>query len=282
MDRLEHGVLPTDVRARDQAQPSHQARAEIAQDVSVQVGEEQDVEVLRRADEPCRERVDVDVLPGDVRIIARVRACRLEEDPVGVAHHVRLVADRHFPPPVGSDVFEREADDPPGAGDADGLQGDPGVLRDLEAAEIVELPAEGRGVGCTSFEFDPAIEVLRVLADHDEVDVVVPGANAGERTGRPDGCEQVEPLPQGHIEAPEPLAHGGGDRTLDRRPASPDRLQRAFGEQGAVGLERRSARRSLLPSEVDPGGVEHQPGRGGHLRADPVAGDQDHLVRHRG
>ena len=281
MDRLEDGVFPPDVRARDQAQPSHQARAKVAQDVSVQVGEEQHVEVLRRANEPCGERVDVDVLPGHVRIVAGVRPRGLEEDAVGVPHHVGLVTDRDLPSPVGSDVFEREADDPPGAGDADGLQGDPGVLGYLEPSEIVELPAEGRRVGRPSCEFDPAVEVLRVLADHDEVDIMVPGADAGERTGRPDGREQVEILPQGHVDAPEPFAHRGGDRTLDRRPASSDRLQRAVGEQGAVALERRRPRRSLLPVEIEPSGVEHQPCRGGDLRADPVAGDQDHLVRHR-
>jgi hypothetical protein len=192
------------------------------------------------------------------------------------------VTDRDFPSAVGPHVFEREADDPPRAGDADGLQGDPRVLGDLEAAQLVELRAEGGRIGRSSFELDPAIEVLRVLADDDEVDIAVPGANAGDRSGRPDRCEQVQILPQGDVDAPEALADGRRDGSLDRGAASPDRLQRTRGKQGTVRLERASARRPLLPSDVNPGGVEDHPGRCRDLRADPVAGDQDDLMRHRG
>src|SRR4029077_17823111 len=150
-----------------------------------------------------------------------------------------------------------------------------------EAAQLMELRAEGGRIGCSSFELDPAIEVLRVLADDDEVDIMVPGANAGDRSGRPDGREQVQILPQGDVDAPEPLADGRRDRSFDGGAASPDRLQRASGKQGAVRLERAGACGSLLPYDVDPGGVEDDPGRRRDLRADPVAGDQDDLMRHR-
>ena len=46
VDGLEHGVLPSDVGAGDQAEPADQPRAQVGHDVAVEVGQQQHVEAL--------------------------------------------------------------------------------------------------------------------------------------------------------------------------------------------------------------------------------------------
>jgi hypothetical protein len=75
--------------------------------------------------------------------------------------------------PVGTRVLERETDDPVGAHDADRFERDPGVIEQLEPADVVELSLERGGVLGSAFELDPLIEVLGVLPHDHEVDVVV-------------------------------------------------------------------------------------------------------------
>ena len=127
----------------------------------------------------------------------------------------------------------------------------------------------------------PGVEVLGVLAHDHEVDARVPDRDAGERASRAHRAEQVEPLTQGDVHAPEPTAHRRGDRPLERDPARPDRVERGLGQQLAVLVERGGAGVPLGPFDPDVGGVEHEPDGLGHLGADAVAGDQGHAVGHR-
>ena len=159
--------------------------------------------------------------------------------------------------------------------DADRLQRDPGVLADLEPAELAELLAQRPGVLAAPLELDALVEVLGVLADHHQVDVAVagrapPGGTCAGRTA----ANRSRLLAERHVDAAEPGPDRRRDGALDRDPAPADRLERRLGEQVAVGLERRGAGGVLLPRDAHVGGVEDQPGRRGHLGPDAVAGDE--------
>jgi hypothetical protein len=105
--------------------------------------------------------------------------------------------------------------------------GDPGVVSELGAGEPVELGSEGGRLGRSSFELDPLVEVLGVLADHDEVDAGVTGRDTGKGPRGPDRSEQVELVPQLHVHAAEAAADRCRDGALQRHPGAPDLLQHA-------------------------------------------------------
>src|SRR3954464_11215564 len=119
--------------------------------------------------------VDLDLVPVDVGERLGVLYRGVEEDPVGVAHHVGLVTDRYVLSPVRACVLEREPNDSMGAGDADRLERDAGIIKELEAADVVELPLQRRGLVRAALELDALIEVLGVLADDHQVDAVGAG-----------------------------------------------------------------------------------------------------------
>src|SRR5438876_515807 len=92
--------------------------------------------------------------------------------------------------------------------------------------EVVLIPGDGIGPEVAA--------ATRLVLDATGVDLGWEQRPAGAPALGPDGAL----LPGGALEP------GRGGRTAMEGPASRGRLQRAFGEQGAVGLERRSA---LLP-----------------------------------
>ena len=93
----------TDVRPRQHAGTADEPQEKVAQDVPVQVLHQEHVEARRVEDQLRRAAVDVQLLAADVGVVARDVLTRLEEEPVGELHHVRLVNDRDLPtaPPAG-------------------------------------------------------------------------------------------------------------------------------------------------------------------------------------
>jgi hypothetical protein len=163
-------------------------------------------------------------------------------------------------PAVGDRVVEGEPGDPLGGGAGD----------DLDAL---------RGIG-PDHVLDPGVEVLGVLADDDEVDVLVARLQPPDAARRPEIGVQPERLAEGHVDAPEALADRGRDRALERHSVTPDRLEDVLrqgrpvlGDAGLAGLD-------LLPLELHTGGVEDAPGCLRQLRSDAVAGDQRHSMGH--
>src|SRR6266511_990731 len=130
------------------------------------------------------------------------------------------------------------------------------------------------------FELDPRVQVLGVLPDHHQVEVRPPALDPGQGARRPDRGEQVQRLAQGDVHAAEPGAHGGGDRALDRRPGSPDRLQDALGERGSLAFHHGSPGLLDVPLDRHAGRVEDQPHGVRHLGPDAVAGDERDRVGH--
>ena len=97
-------------------------------------------------------------------------------------------------PAVRDRVLEGEAGDPLRRGAGDDLDALGGV-----AADHV---------------LDAGVEVLGVLADDDEVDVLVAGLEALHRAGGPEVGVEVERLAERDVDAPEPAP----DRRRDRAP----------------------------------------------------------------
>ena len=132
-------------------------------------------------------------MPGIAR---RDLARLLEEEAVGRAHDVRLVDHRDLLPPVLPGVLERRAHDALAAllrvhlaGDRVGVGGE--VLEGRE--RLAQLRQRGRQLGRHRAELDPGVQVLRVLAEDDEVDPLLevervarrtPCTAGGRRTGR--------------------------------------------------------------------------------------------------
>ncbi len=183
-------------------------------------------------------------------------------------------------PVVPHGVVERELDDPPGPGDRDGLDGHTSVLAELVADVTPELLPQGRRLWRPLLELDSGVQVLGVLAHHDQVQPLPPRADSRKRPRRSDRGEQVEVLPQGDVHAPEPRADRRRDRPLQRRAGPPDRLEHPVGERGSLAFH--DGRPGVLdvPFELHPGGVEHELCRLRHLRPDAVPGDERDRVCH--
>ena len=193
--------------------------------------------------------------------VCRDRPAALEEEPVGQLHDVRLVHGRDLAPAVRDGVFEGVAGDPLGRRTGDDLD----ALRGVRADHVL----------------DAGVQVLGVLADDDQVDVVVARLDAAHRLRRPEVGVQAECLAEPDVDAPEAAADRRRDRPLEADPGPPNRFEDALRERRAVALDRGLARFHGLPFESDPGRVEDAGGRLRQLGPDAVAGDQGDRVGHR-
>ena len=151
-----------------------------------------------------------------VRVVLRDLAEHGEEEPVGVLHDVRLRDARDAAAPVGARVLEGEPDDPLGALGRERLDRDPGRGEDLLRLAGVEEVDHRLRVIRPGLELDAGVQVLRVLADHDEIDGVVAGAHARVGLARPHAGVEAQLVPQGDVDGAEAGADRGRDRPLQR------------------------------------------------------------------
>ena len=261
MDGLEDGCLRSDVRTRRDTQPADKAGREVADDVAIQVRQHEDVVEVRLLDELHAHVVDDPVLERDPAVVlGGDRPTALEEEAVGQLHDVRLVDRRDLAAPVRHGIVEGEPGDPLGGGPGDDLD----ALSRVRADHVL----------------DAGVEVLGVLADDDEIDVLVAGLETLDRASRSEVGVQPERLAERDVDAPEALADRGRDRALEGDLVSADRFQDVLGERRAVLRDDGLACVDRLPFELDPGRVEDPPSGFRQLRTDAVAGDQGHTVGH--
>ena len=131
-------------------------------------------------------------------------------------------------------------------------------------------------------ELDSGVEVFRVLADDDQVDVLVPRPDAGVALAGTHLAVEVERLPQRHVDRAEARAHRGRDRPLDGDAVFLDRVEDRVGQRiAAVLVHDVGARLADVPLEDDPRRLEDAPGRVGDLGPGPVTGDERDAVSHR-
>ena len=193
-------------------------------------------------------------------VVGRDGPAALEEQPVGQLHDVGLVHGRDLVPAVGDRVLEGEAGDPLRRRAGDDLDALGGVVAD--------------------HVLDAGVQVLGVLADDDQVDVLVARVEALHRAGRAEVGVQVERLAERDVDAAEAAADRGRDRALERDLVAPDRLEDVVRERRPVLRDGRLAGLDRLPFEADAGRIEDAGGRLRQLRTDAVAGDQGDSVGH--
>ena len=171
-------ALCAEVRSRREAEPADQAGAEVGDDVAVEVRQHEHVVLLGPLHELHREVVDDPVLELDVAVLGRDVPRDVEEEPVGELHDVRLVDRRDLAAAVAARVVEGELDDLARARLGDRLDRDARVAADARVALAGEPVEQLVGVLGALLELDARVEVLGVLANDDQVDVRVAGADA--------------------------------------------------------------------------------------------------------
>ncbi len=260
MHRLEHRAIVADVRARHHPEPAHEARAEVAQHVAVEVLQEQDVEAGGILHEPHAPGVDDHLLVVDRRELLVVHlAGAADEHPVGELHDVGLVEHRH----LLAAALLRVAERPAGDARAGLLGGDLGGGHH---------PGGQRG-------FDARVEAFGVLADDDQVHAGVAGGHALQVAHRTHRRVEVELLAQAHVDGDEALADRRGAGPLQGQVQAGDGVERLLREHVLATLEGREAGAALHPLDGGARRVEDAADRRGDLGSDPVAGDQHGLMR---
>ena len=141
-----------------------------------------------------------------------------------------------------------------------------------------DLDALG-GVGADHV-LDPGVEVLGVLADDDEVDVLVARVEALDRARRAQVRVEAERLAERDVDAPEARPDRRRDRALERDLVAADRFEDVVRQRRAVLGDHRLAGLDDLPLELDPGRVEDASSRFRQLRPDAVARNEGHAVGH--
>ena len=176
---MRHRLPLADAQTGCQAEPAHQPRADIGQDVAELVGRHHHVELLRRRDELHRDRVDHHLLERHVRILARDLAAFLGEHAAGEPIDRLLVR--------GSDLLALA-----GAGDLEGLARDAvrSFARDHAHSDgDVVVGPELRQAGDDGLGIEHS---LGQLAQEHDVHVLVDRCNRGVRQRRAHRREQVE------------------------------------------------------------------------------------------
>src|SRR5262249_51076772 len=123
--------------------------------------------------------IDYQVIRLDLRIIARDLAEAVEEEAVGHLHYVRLVDRGDFLAPFAAGVIKRKPSDSTG-----GPVGNDFQTLNYSRNDLV---------------FESGVEILGVLADDDEVDVLVAARDALERLDRPQVSVEIERFSKAYV-----------------------------------------------------------------------------------
>lgn len=232
VDGLEDGALITDVAGGSKTKTTNQTSAHVGENVTVQVGHDEDLVVVRErvgghleagVVEELLVELDTGELLGDL-------TAGLEEETVGKLHDSSLVNDADLLAADGLGLLESKTKDTLGSLTSDELDGlDDTIDDDVLNARVL---------------------ALGVLTDQNSVDVVVRGLETGDGTARSQVGEEVECAAEGKVEGDVTLANGGSKRTLEGDLVLLDVLDRGIRNGGLAILD-------------DRGDVDGLPGDGG-------------------
>ena len=178
---LEDGDVATHVAAGHDTGAADEGSADVGQDATVEVGHDEDVELLGPGDALHAGVVDDHVVEGEGGVFLAGVMEGVPEQTVGQLHDVGLVDTGDLLPVVGEGEGEGELGDALGLSAGDDLEG----LDDARYALVLEA----------------AVLALGVLADNAHVDVLVAGLVAGDVLDQADGGVDVEFLAHGDVEA---------------------------------------------------------------------------------
>ena len=261
MHRLEHPDFGTEVCRGHDAESAHQACTEIRHDVSVQIGQQQHVELLRLHHEMHARGIDDAVVLRDIRIMRRDVLHALEEEPVAHLHDVRLVHGRDAFSAMAARVVEREFRN---------------ARRRLERDDLQALDHARHDL-----VLEAGIEILGVLAHDHEIHALIARGDRRNVPDRPQVREQFQRLPQADVHARESAAHWRRQRPFERNFVSGNRFEQLRRQRRTVLGNRARAGQMRLPLDVEAGGFDDLYDHGGNFGADSVARDQrDAVLRH--
>lgn len=191
VDGLEDGALITDVARGSKTETADEASAHVGQNITVQVGHDQDLVVVGvgvgdHLEAGVVEELGVKLNVGEVLsdLLSDV-----EEETVRHLHNGGLVHDADLLAANGLGVLESEAQDALAGFAGDELN----ALDDTVNDDVL----------------DTRVLALGVLADEDSVDTVVGGLETGDRAARAQVGEEVEGTTKSQVEGDVALADGG-------------------------------------------------------------------------
>src|SRR5438552_1551502 len=253
-DGLEDRDIIADVRRWREAKSAGETGSEIAEDVAVHVGGDDDIELLRSHGELVRGVVDQDVLRSDRRILRRELLEGVLQESFGELQDVGLRRAVDGLSPLGDCKCEGELDDFFAAFARDQLEtlGDTGGLHVL----------------------DPGIEIFDVLTYDDDVESATRegGLDARKLANRADVAVGLEQRAQRYICAAIAVADRRLEWTLEHDLGPLDRLNRLLRNAGDDALlECAGACFALLELDGDAGCVYDGEGGIDDFRADSIA-----------
>ena len=234
MYRFEDGAVGAEVRARHQSQPAHERRAQIRDDVAVQVLQQQHV-VLVGIHHQLHAGVVHDVLAvGDLRdTLAKPLREHLMNRPSDIFMMLALWMAWIFLRlnlRAYSKANLRNA--------RRGLLGD-----DLQALDYAGH----------HFVLDARVQAFGIFANHDQIDIGILRRHARQVDDRPEIGEQLELLAQGDVDAGKSAAHRSRDRPLEPDVRALDRLGQFLRDVFLVLRVGFGAGGETLPLELDAG-----------------------------
>ena len=163
---------------------------------------------------------------------------------------------------------------------ADRLDRDPRVLGNVALRfGADQFPQRFRPLA-SALEFDPGVEVLRVLAHDHEVDVLVAGPDAGVGLARTDARVEIQLLAKGDVHAAEARPDRRRDRALETDLRQAERVEHPRRKRRSLFPEHVDARFLNVPLEPDARVLEDAPRRLGDFGPGPVARNQRDTIRH--
>jgi hypothetical protein len=236
VDGLEDGALVTNVARGSETETANQTSAHVGQNVTVQVGHDQDLVVVREGVSRHLQAGVVQQLGVELNIgeLLGNIVGNLEEETVGHLHDGGLVNDTDLLATDGLGVLEGEPQNT-----LAGITGD-----ELDALD----DAINHDV------LDTRVLALGILTDQDGVDIIVGGLVAGNRAAGSQVGKEVEGSSESKVEGDVALADGGGEGSLQGDFVPLDALDSGVGDRGLA----------ILEDRID---VDGLPGDGGLLSA---------------
>lgn len=157
---LEDGDLLSKVGTRDDTRSSDETASNVSDDVSVQVGGDEDVKLTRVGDKLHASVINNHLVELDVRVLLGDATSSIEEKTVGHLHDVGLVDGMDLLATVGLGVFESETSD---------------LLRLFSSSNLQRLDNTRN-----SLVLQTRILSFDLLTNNDEIDTLVASLNGGQ------------------------------------------------------------------------------------------------------
>ena len=256
VDSLEDGALVTNVSGRSKTKTTDQTSAHVRENVSVQVGHDEDLVVVREGvgdhlQAGVVEKLGIEL---DVRVLLGELTGGAQEKTIGHLHDGGLVNSADLLPANVAGVLEGVSKN---------------ALRGLAGDKLYALDDT-----IDDNVLNAGVFPLGVLTDQDGVDVVVGGLEALDGPAGTNVGEEVEGATEGQVQRDVTLADGGREGTLEGNVVPVDALDGLVGDDRlAVGVQARGDV-ARLPLDGHVGGLVDVLDRLRNLGANTVALDE--------